>query len=72
MPNIGACETLDAMCNVCDAHCATWVGEDDEGDREYMLDRLDQDGQRYVVHSNDLLGAVCALAVLVGCDLSDV
>lgn len=29
------------MCAVCGAHCATWVGEDDEGNREYTLDCLD-------------------------------
>ncbi|MCH7849900.1 MAG: hypothetical protein IIB53_16250 [Planctomycetes bacterium] len=25
----------------CASHCATWVGEDEHGDREYMLDCLD-------------------------------
>ena len=72
MSNTVACETLDAMCAVCGAHCATWVGEDEHGDREYTLDCLDEDGQRYVVHSNDLLEAVCELAVLLDVDLSDV
>ena len=33
---------------------------------------LDEDGQRYIVTHSDLLGAVCELAVLLGCDLSDV
>ncbi len=59
------------MCAVCGAHCATWVGEDEHGNREYTLDCLDEDGQRYVVHSNDPLEAVCELAVLLGCNLSD-
>ncbi len=27
MSNTVACETLDAMCCVCGAHCATWVGD---------------------------------------------
>ena len=72
MSNTVACETLDAMCAVCGAHCATWVGEDEHGDRHYTLDCLDEDGQRYIVNHSDLLGAVCELAVLLGCDLSDV
>ena len=37
MPNTVANETLDAMCCVCGAHCATWIGKDDKGDREYTL-----------------------------------
>ena len=45
---------------------------DAQGNKEFTLDCLDEDGQRYVVHSNDLLEAVCELAVLLGCDLSDV
>ncbi len=72
MPNTVVCVTLDAMCAVCGAHCATWVGEDDEGNREYTLDCLDEDGQRYIVIHTNLLEAVCELAVLLGCDLSDV
>ena len=48
------------------------VGEHEHGNREYTLDCLDEDSQRYVVHHTDLLGAVCELAVLLGCDLSDV
>ncbi len=35
MSNVCANETLDAMCCVCGAHCATWVGEDEHGEREY-------------------------------------
>ncbi len=70
MSDTVACETLDAMCAVCGAHCATWVGEDAHGNREYTLDCLDEDGQRYIVNHSDLLGAVCELAVLLGCDLS--
>ncbi len=64
--------TLDAMCNVCGAHCATWIGENEQGEREYTLDCLDEDGQRYIVIHTDLLEAVCELAELLGCDLSDV
>ena len=64
--------TLDAMCAVCGAHCATWIGEDEHGNREYTLDCLDEDGQRYIVNHSDLLGAVVELAELLGCDLSDV
>ena len=51
---------------VCGAHYATWIGEDDKGDREYTLDCLDEDGQRYIVHSSDLIEAVYELSVLVG------
>ncbi len=72
MSNTVACETLDATCAVCGAHCATWIGEDDEGNREYTLDCLDEDGQRYIVNHSDLLGAVCELAVLLDVDLSNV
>ncbi len=72
MPNVCANQTLDAMCCVCGAHCATWIGETEQGDREYTLDCLDEDGQRYIVIHTDLLEAVCELAVLLGCDLSDV
>ncbi len=72
MSNTIACETLDAMCNVCGIHCATWIGETKDGDREYTLDCLDEDCQRYIVIHTDLLEAVCELAELLGCDLSDV
>ncbi len=65
-------QTLDATCNVCGNHCAARIGEDEHGNREYTLDCLDEDGQRCVVNHSDLLGAVCELAVLLGCDLSDV
>ncbi len=60
------------VCCVCGAHCATCVGEDEQGNREYTLDCLDEDGHRYIVIHTDLLEAVCELAVLLGCDLSDV
>lgn len=30
-----ACVVLGAMCAVCGAHCATWVGEDGRGNWEY-------------------------------------
>ena len=43
MSNVCANETLDAMCNVCGIHCATWIGENEHGDREYTLDCLDED-----------------------------
>ena len=72
MSNVCANQTLDAMCAVCGAHCATWIGENEQGDREYTLGCLDEDGQRYIVIHTDLLEAVCELAVLLGCDLSDV
>ena len=74
MSNTVACVTLDAMCSVCGAHCATWVGEDTQGNREFALDCLDKDGQRYIVNHSDLLGAVCELAVLLNAcpaDLDD-
>jgi len=72
MSNAVANETLDAMCTDCGAHCATWIGKDENGDREYTFDCLDEDGQRYIVIHSDLLEAVCELAVLLDCDLSDV
>ena len=72
MSNTVAYVTLDAMCAVCRAHCATWIGEDDEGNREYTLDCLDEVGQWYIVNHSDLLGAVVELAELLGCDLSDI
>ena len=43
MSNVCANQTLDAMCCVCGAHCATWIGEDDKGNLEYTLDCLDED-----------------------------
>ncbi len=52
--------------------CAAWIGENKQGDREYKLDCLDEDGQRYIVIHTDLMEAVCELAVLLGCDLSDI
>ena len=72
MGNICANQNLDAMCNVCGIHCAPCVGEDEHGDHHYTLDCLDEDGQRYIVIHTVLLEAVCELAVLLGCDLSDV
>ena len=41
MSNTVACETLDAMCNVCGAHCATWVGEDESGYQHVTPDAID-------------------------------
>ena len=35
MSNTVACETLDAMCCVYGAHCATWIGKNEHGDRRY-------------------------------------
>ncbi len=72
MSNICANQTLDAMCCVCGAHCATWIGEDDQGNREFTLDCLDEDGQRYIVIHSDLLEAVCELAEFLDVDLSNV
>ena len=72
MSNVVANQTLDAMCCVCGAHCATSISADDKGNREYTLDCLDEDDQRYIVIHTDMLEAVCELAVLLGCDLSDV
>jgi len=72
MSNTVACETLDAMCNVCGAHRATWVGEYESGDQHFTLDCLDDEGQQFIVHSDDLMEAVCERAKLLGCDLSDV
>ena len=72
MSNVCANETLDAMCCVCGIHCATWIGENELGEREYTLDCLDEDGQRYIVIHTDLLEAVCELAMLLECDLSDI
>ena len=71
---IGSSErpTLDAICAVCGAHCATWVGENEHGDRHYTLDACEDSGDRFIVHSYDLMEAVYELAVLLGCDLSDV
>lgn len=65
-------ETLNGMCAVCGAHCATWVGEDDSGDQHLTLDCLDEDGQRFIVHSDGLREAVCAPAKLLRCDLIEV
>ncbi len=48
------------------------AGENESGNRHFTLGCLDEDGQRYIVNHSDLLGAVCELAVLLGCDLSDV
>ena len=59
------------MCCVCGAHCATWIGEDERGDREYTLDCLDEDGQRYIVIHTDLMQAVYELSVLVGVEWED-
>ena len=57
-----ACETLDAKCGVCGAHWAIWVDEDESGDWHFTLDCLGDDGQRFIVHSDDLTEAVCELA----------
>ena len=38
----------------------------------FTLDCLGDDGQRFIVHSDDLTEAVCELAKLLGCDVSDV
>ncbi|MFB3106811.1 MAG: hypothetical protein ACE1ZA_18065 [Pseudomonadales bacterium] len=55
MSDTVACETLDAMCCVCGAHCATWVGEDEHGKRHYTLDACHNWGQRLVMHHVDAL-----------------
>ena len=51
---------------VCGAHCATWIGEDDKSNREYTLDCLDEDGQRYIVIHTDLMEAVVILGEQLG------
>ena len=61
MSNTAANETLDAMCNVCGVHCATWVGEDEHGDRHYTLVACDDSGEQFIVHSCELMEAVCEL-----------
>lgn len=71
MSNVAANETLDAMCNVCGIYCATWIGENEDGDREYTLDCLDEDGQRYIVIHSDLMEAVYELGELVGVEWED-
>ena len=72
MPNTCACETLDARCNVCNVHCATYRIEDAEGEGYWTLEAIDDEGQEYKVNHEDLLEAVCILAELLGVDLSDV
>ncbi len=71
MSNRVACETLDVMCSVCGAHCATWVGEDEHGDRYYTLDACDDAGERWLVHSHDLMEAVVLLGAMLGVDWED-
>ena len=71
MSNICANQILDAMCNVCGTHCAAWIGDNEQGDREYTLDCLDEDGQRYIVVHTDLMEAVYELGVLVGVEWED-
>ena len=72
MSNTCACETLDAMCRVLNVCCTTWRTEDADGDGYWSLEAIDDEGQEYTVNHEDLLGAVCILAELLGCDLSDV
>ena len=62
MPNTVACETLDAMCSVCKVHCATWRAENADGDGYWTLDAWDKAGERWVVHHDGLLEAVCSWA----------
>ena len=59
------------MCCVCGIHCGTWVGEDEHGDRHYTLDACDDSGERFIVHSYDLMEAVYELGVLVGVEWED-
>ncbi len=71
MSNTCACETLDAMCNVCNVHCATYRTEDVEGEGYWTLEAIDDERQEYTVNHNNLLEAVCILAELLQVDLSD-
>ena len=71
MSNRVACVTLDAMCSVCKVHCATWWGEDTDGDGYWTLDACDDFGQRWLVHHDDLLAAVVLLGEMLGVDWED-
>ena len=66
-----ACETLDAMCSVCEVHCATWRTEDADADGNWTLDACDDFGQRWIVHHDDLLKAVVLLGEMMGVDWED-
>ena len=71
MSNRVACETLDAMCTICEVGCATWRTEVAEGDGNWALDASDESRQRWLVHHDDLLDAVVLLDEIVGVDWED-
>ena len=71
MANRVACETLDAMCSVCEVCCATWRAEDADGDGHWTLDACDDFGQRWLVHHDDLLAAVVLLGAMLGVEWED-
>ena len=71
MPNRVACETLDAMCLVSEVCCATWRTEDTDSGGYWTLDACDDYGQRWIVHHDDLLGAVVLLGAMLGVDWED-
>ncbi len=71
MSNRVACETLDAMCSVCGVHCATWRTDDADADGYWTLDACDDAGERWLVHSDDLLDAVVLLGDMLGVDWED-
>ena len=69
--NRTACETLDAMCSVCEVGCATWRTEDADADGYWSLDACDAVYQRWLVHHDDLLKAVVLLGEMLGVEWED-
>ena len=57
------------MASVCGVNIATYTGKDGS----YTLSCYDaENGSRCTVTEDDLMTAVCAMAELLGCDLSDI
>ncbi len=44
MSNRVACETVEAMCSICEVGCATWRSEDADSDGYWTLDAWDDIG----------------------------
>ena len=64
-------EILDALAAKFGIHCTSRRTVDWRGDVRWTLDACDGRGQRWIIHHDKLLRAVCELAVQLECDLHE-
>ncbi len=67
-PDTTANQTLGAMALVCNCHVVTY-----KGDKGYTLEAIDLDNfHQIIIHADELMDAVMALAKQLGVDWEDI